>query len=425
MGTWTTEKLHRLCSIRIGGTPARSNPLYWDTAKNGTNLWASIKDLRNHVVEETEERITNAGVRHSNAKLVKKGTVLLSFKLTIGRVAFAGRDLYTNEAIAALETDQIDQNFLYYGLQHWNLLVGVDQAIKGTTLNKEKLANIEAHLPVSRDEQSKIANILSTVDRAIEQTEALIAKHQRIKTGLMQDLLTRGIDEHDRLRDPAIHRFKPSPLGGVPDCWDVVGLEHALLEIDAGKSPNCPDEPAGPNEWGVLKVSAIEPTGFRPDENKRVLNTNFVNPAYEVKHGDLLFSRSNTYELVGLVCLVRTPPSRLMLCDKTLRLRVQPNRAVTEFIFSVLSSPMARRQIEIYATGSSGSMKNISQKSIKKLTIPLPPVPEQEKICEVIGGSTDQLAALRMTLAKLRRFKTGLMQDLLTGKVSVEPLLET
>ena len=70
-------------------------------------------------------------------------------------------------------------------------------------------------------EQSKIAEILSTVDQAIDQTEALIAKQQRIKTGLMQDLLTRGIDENGNLRSEETHEFKDSPLGRIPVEWEV------------------------------------------------------------------------------------------------------------------------------------------------------------------------------------------------------------
>ena len=79
-------------------------------------------------------------------------------------------------------------------------------------------------------EQAKIAEVLSTVDRAIEQTEALIAKQQRIKTGLMQDLLTRGIDEHGNLRSEQTHEFKDSPLGRIPVEWDVKALDEIVDE---------------------------------------------------------------------------------------------------------------------------------------------------------------------------------------------------
>ena len=84
------------------------------------------------------------------------------------------------------------------------------------------------------DEQAKIAEVLSTVDRAIEQTEALIAKQQRIKTGLMQDLLTRGIDEHGNLRSEQTHEFKDSPLGRIPVEWDIAPLGSVAESVTSG-----------------------------------------------------------------------------------------------------------------------------------------------------------------------------------------------
>jgi type I restriction enzyme S subunit len=177
---WKNSRLGEECSIEIGGTPSRSRPDYWDDAKEKSNLWVSIRDLRRSVITETAEHISDSGVKHSNVKLQPEGTVLLSFKLTIGRVALAGCPLFTNEAIAGLRSQGITHEYLYHGLQQWDLLNGVDQAIKGATLNKVKLRNIEFDFPKSLPEQLKIAEILSTVDRAIEQTEALIAKQQRM-----------------------------------------------------------------------------------------------------------------------------------------------------------------------------------------------------------------------------------------------------
>jgi type I restriction enzyme, S subunit len=173
---WQNGLLGEICSIEIGGTPSRNNPDYWGQSKESSNIWVSIKDLNKTVIFDTAECISDLGVKHSNVKLLKRGTVLLSFKLTIGRVAIAGVPLYTNEAIAGLNSDIINLNFLFHGLHHWDLLQGVDQAIKGATLNKEKLKKIRFVYPISTFEQSKIAEILSTVDRAIEETEALIAK---------------------------------------------------------------------------------------------------------------------------------------------------------------------------------------------------------------------------------------------------------
>lgn len=182
-------------------------------------------------------------------------------------------------------------------------------------------------------------------------------------------MLTRGLDENGELRDAIAHpdNFKDSPLGQIPKHWEVKALDQILTGIDAGKSPDCPDIPAQSDEWGVLKVSAVHPNGFRAEENKVITNPSYINPAYEVQDGNLLITRANTYELVGLTCFVKNPPHRLLLSDKTLRLNVNSNLAFVQFVFYALQMPFVRRQIENNATGSSAGMKNISQKIIRNL----------------------------------------------------------
>src|SRR5262247_2909057 len=102
---WRAGRLGADCSIEIGGTPSRNVSAYWDTEMVTTNLWVSIADLSQRQVTRTAEQITEAGIAHSNVKLLPPGTILLSFKLTIGRVAEAGAPLFTNEAIAGLRSD--------------------------------------------------------------------------------------------------------------------------------------------------------------------------------------------------------------------------------------------------------------------------------------------------------------------------------
>jgi type I restriction enzyme S subunit len=114
---WAEGILGELCSIEIGGTPSRSIAEYWDDARETDNVWVSIKDMQQRTITETVEHISDAGVKHSNVKLQPPGTVLLSFKLTIGRVAIAGVPVYTNEAIAGLTSAEINPEYLYYGLQ--------------------------------------------------------------------------------------------------------------------------------------------------------------------------------------------------------------------------------------------------------------------------------------------------------------------
>ena len=215
-------------------TPSRGVAAYWDSAHDTSNVWVSIRDMRQRLITGSAERISDLGVKKSNVKLQQPGTVLLSFKLSIGRVAIAAVPLFTNEAIAGLSPTGLTRDFLFHGLQGWDLLQGADQAIKGATLNKQKLKKVLFEYPESEREQAKIAEVLSTVDRAIEETEALIAKQQRINTGLMQDLLTRGIDEHGNLRSGQTHKFKDSPLGRIPVEWDIASLGSVAEFVTSG-----------------------------------------------------------------------------------------------------------------------------------------------------------------------------------------------
>ncbi len=113
---WSQRKLGQISDILIGGTPSRANPAYWATNDDEGHPWASIADLKDGTLSSTKERITNAGIKNSNVKLIPPGTVVMSFKLTIGRVAVAARPIYTNEAIAAFlpKSGEIIPEFLRY-----------------------------------------------------------------------------------------------------------------------------------------------------------------------------------------------------------------------------------------------------------------------------------------------------------------------
>ncbi|MFO0387955.1 MAG: restriction endonuclease subunit S [bacterium] len=160
------EKLSELLDISIGRTPSRNEPSYWGKG----HRWVSIRDLSSKIVTETKEQITNLAVKDARCKIVKKGTLLFSFKLTIGKMAFAGCDLFTNEAIAAFaikDEKELNPEFLYYALQSATY-GGSNQAVMGKTLNSKSLAEIEIPLP-SLDDQIRIAHLLGKVEGLIAQ----------------------------------------------------------------------------------------------------------------------------------------------------------------------------------------------------------------------------------------------------------------
>ncbi len=198
---WRVVPAGSVARIEIGGTPARDEPRFWADQDRG-HPWASIADLTIQEVFETAEYISDLGVRSSNVKLVPVGTPIMSFKLTIGRTALAGRDLYTNEAIAAFFFDpaQVDGRFLFHILPGSAKAVITDVAIKGVTLNKKSLAAMPLVLPPIA-EQRRIGEILDTLDEQTRATEQIVEKLTSLRIGLLTVLLTRGIDQVGQVRD--------------------------------------------------------------------------------------------------------------------------------------------------------------------------------------------------------------------------------
>jgi type I restriction enzyme S subunit len=264
-------------------------------------------------------------------------------------------------------------------------------------LVKGRLAEMVVPVPPVA-EQRRIAEIFGVAHEQMMQTARVIGKLDSVNAGLAHDALY--------VRN-----------GGSR--WPLQAIDACIERIDAGASPDLEDVPAGFDEWGVLKVSAIKPSRFVAEENKVLSISSLVDPDLEVRHGDLLISRANTFDLVGIACVARNPRPRLLLCDKTLRLVPRADVALPDFIELALAQHEVRVQIEASATGTSGSMKNISQEAIRRLVIPVPPLQQQKDIVKAATIHAKRIQAERMTLKKLMAVKSGLMEDLLTGKVRV------
>lgn len=387
----------------------------------------SIADLKSKYVVDTKEHISDLGVRSSNVKLIPAQTTVMSFKLSIGRSAITAREMYSNEAIAAFrpKDERLNWKWLYHALPGAAASVVTDTAVKGATLNKAKMAEMTFHLPPAQ-EQAKIAEILDTCDAVIQKTEALIDNLKAIKQGLLHDLLTRGIDASGRLRPPqseAPHLYKESPLGWIPKEWDAPHLGSVLTEIEAGWSPSCPEEPPGDGEWGVLKVSAVSSGSFNPRESKRLPPDLRPIPSVEVRAGDVLLVRANgVAELVGVTVLVHETPARLMLSDKTLRLVPDATVLLPGHLANTMLLRSTRKQIGGMLNGSSGQ-RNIAQGQIRALRVPLPPLSEQCLGQTRIAALERHIAAESQGLERSVLLKSALMDDLLTGRVRVTPLL--
>jgi type I restriction enzyme S subunit len=180
---WTTKRLGEIARLQIGRTPDRNNDSFWGRG----HPWAAISDLDTRILNNTSEQITRSAA--VGMSMVPKGTLMMSFKLSIGRLAFAGRDMYTNEAICSFLNPRVSTDYLYYALQQVDFTEYGKRAVKGVTLNKQSLHAVEVPCPPKK-EQKAIATILSDMDAGIEALQARRDKTQAIKQGMMQELLT-------------------------------------------------------------------------------------------------------------------------------------------------------------------------------------------------------------------------------------------
>ncbi|MGB0849418.1 MAG: restriction endonuclease subunit S, partial [Thiolinea sp.] len=232
---WNNYRLDEIGVIYSGATPSTTNLSFWD----GSIVWitpSDLSDLSTAYLFDSKKKITEKGLEACSAHYLPANSITLSSRAPIGYVAIPQTGFCTNQGCKSILLDNgFDPEFVYH-----NLCFNIDKLKRlgeGTTfaeISKTALATVSLSFPAEKDEQTQIATILSTIDRAIEQTETIIAKQQRIKTGLMQDLLTCGIDEQGNVRSEATHEFKDSPLGRIPVEWDISSIGNEFV-VQLGK----------------------------------------------------------------------------------------------------------------------------------------------------------------------------------------------
>lgn len=429
MSEWPELSISELATIEIGGTPSRAIPAFWAEKPSGYP-WISIADLKGKYVSNTKEHITSLGVRSSNVKLIPDRTTVMSFKLTVGRTAITATEMYCNEAIAIFQPKdgRLDASWLYHALPRAAGSVVTDTAVKGVTLNKAKMAAMSLRLPPPA-EQASIAHVLDTLDTAIHETEALIAKLEGVKQGLLHDLLTRGIDANGELRPPqaeAPHLYKPSPLGWIPNEWDSKQLADLLGNFD-------PAMRSGPFGSALLKqelvdagvpllgIDNVHAEHFVANYTRFVTHRKFSQLArYAVRPGDLMITIMGT---VGRCCLVPNNVGLALSSKHTWALSLN-RQAYSPFLamLQINYSPWVLRHFDSDQQG--GTMAAIRSETLRAVRLPVPPRNEQDLMEERLREVGSRIELEAAYLSKLELEKTGLMDDLLTGRVRVTPLLD-
>lgn len=428
---WDSVKLDDITKlITKGTTPSSIGFNYQEEGINFVKVeslsdqGAFLEDMFAYIDEETNTALARS--------IICENDILYSIAGALGRVAIVSKNILpanTNQALAIirLKVDSpIDLNYLYLYLKgpqivsHINC-INVQSA--QANLSLKDIGSFEIHAPCDFDKQQKIAKILTTTDQLIERTQALIEKYTAIKQGMMANLFARGIDlATGQLRSSAEQAprfYKETELGWIPKDWDIGLLNDYLRSIEQGWSPDCDSIPAQNGCWGVLKTTSVVWSGFNASKNKALPYWLQPRMEYEVQVGDVLMTRAGPGNRVGVVAYVNSAQEKLMLSDKLYRI-VTNDKINDEYLALLLSSNAIQSQLNTTKTGLAESQSNISQDIVKKLTVAIPSLKEQNIIVKKFNALITTINTEILYLQKLKVQKNGLMQDLLTGKVSVQ-----
>lgn len=296
---------------------------------------------------------------------------------------------------------KVNFHFLLHYLNHFNY-AGFANGTTRLKLTQGAMNQIPVPLP-PLPEQHKIVELLEDHLSRLDVALADLKKARKMSSALLASSIKNIVESV-----PHVYR----PLSDVVD------------KIEAGKSFTCLGRPAEKQEWGVIKVSAMTWGEFLPTENKAAPLSYNPPPHHKISKGDILISRANTQKYVGAAVRVKSEPGKLLLSDKSLRL-VPKSNYDANWLVAVLSSPQTREAISMQATGNEDSMRNISQKNLLGIQIPIPndlagQLQVVEGLALVESGITSNLQIIEQNLVRMLQFRRSLLQAAFTGQLTNE-----
>jgi type I restriction enzyme, S subunit len=282
------------------------------------------------------------------------------------------------------------------------------------------MGKIEVRYPPI-NEQKKISQVIDTLDIAIQKTEVIVKKLKQVKQGLLHDLMTRGVDANSELRpsyEQAPHLYKESSLGWIPKEWGVDTLFKACSLIRDGTHLPPARVSVGPL---LLSVRNMKDGKFVLTDQDTRVSKSFYNQMHKnwvIEKGDLLLAIVGA--TIGKIALVGEMP-KFTLQRSVAVLRGKEGRLRNRFMFAFLGTP--EFQNALWAQVNQTAQPGIYLDQLGSISISLPPDPEQQVIVDILTSIESKITQEEATLGKMRKQKSGLMDDLLTGHVRVTPLL--
>jgi type I restriction enzyme S subunit len=360
---WTETSLGEIAALSMGRTPSRSDKTYW--TEDLAYPFCTIADMDEKFIFPKREGVTIKAIQDGKAKIALTGTLLMSFKLTIGRMGFAGRDIFPNEAIVSITPDPalaIDM-FLYYLLGFQDLTAGSGRAIKGETLNSKSLSAIPIFLPPLA-EQKRIVDVVSSVDVYIDALQQQVDSARTARNAVLHELLSSGGDD-----------WTETTLG------NLINLRTGKLDVNAGVENG--EFPFFTCSRETYKIDVAEYSG------KSVIVAG--NGDLNVKYFEGEF---NAYQRTYI----------LQAIDEE---KLNPL-----YLFHFMD-----KYVETLRNDTQGStIQYLKKAQFTEAPIDLPPLDEQKRIVGIVSSMDEMIQSIDQAVEDAKNLRSGLLSDLLSGE---------
>jgi type I restriction enzyme S subunit len=402
---WEVKKLGEVCDIQLGKTPHRKTESLWDKGKETSNIWLSIADMQHgKILYDSKEYISNLGIK--NIKYVPKGTLMLSFKLTLGRVSFAGKNLFTNEAIASLVklSTKIDKNFLFYYFSFfdWNKETEGDFKVKGRTLNKEKLKALNIILP-PLSEQKRIIAILEYTFKAIDQAKTNAEQNLKNAKELFESYLNRIFEEKG-------------------DDWEgmALGDEKLLKIIDGDRGKNYPRKSDFKDDDFCLFMNTknVRTDGFLFESKMYITREKDESMGKgKLARNDVVLTTRGTIGNIGIYN-EDVPYENIRINSGMLIFRPNQEVVTSRYLFELFRSSIMKDLIKRHASGA--AQPQLPIKTLINFRFPIPSsLEEQQQIVKKLNSlsaKTKKLEAIyQKKLDNLEELKKSILDKAFKG----------
>jgi type I restriction enzyme, S subunit len=422
---WDEGLIKDYASVIVGGTPRTEIEEFW----GGDIPWMASGEVHLRHIYDVPGRITERGLRGSNAVIVQPKAVAIALAgqgKTRGTVALTHVPICTNQSVALIKPieEKLDAEFLYQSLiPRYEELRSRSAGGGRAGLSKGILEQMPIQVP-PLSVQQQITKVLSTIDRTITHTEALIEKYQQIKAGLMHDLFTRGIGADGKLRPPrdrAPELYKDSLIGWIPKEW---GCSPLRTKSQQGV-PHLKTGPFGSSLKGkhwvedgvpVITIGALGEGKFNIPELLFIndFDAKRLND-FQMKFGDVVFSRVAD---VGRSVVIDVEQIGWIMSSNLMRISLDRNLVNPNFLQYQLSYDF-RLKNQIRCKVNSGGRDVANSEVLNSLFFVWPRIGEQLEITKRAESISSRINAEDIELQKLHAEKSGLMHDLLTGTVQV------